>query len=406
MFEKEISSYAFNIARRYTGDRISLRTVMADPELPENFKKFAEAEVDEIIDDEEFGKSKSGRLDLSSSEIQTLFKEIRHAIKNAFEFTREDFLDLTDKASKFLFNYVIRPRWTLEKFLFKGEREISRSNFYRAERFLCNYPYYSKGIIEYMEFHDKDSIDLEGWKKLHAKIDEHLIGTLQTNIESLMSPLSELFAFAAGYFKVPTDALVLFLRDKSASEVVDRVEFAKDVRGMHSLDYRDFESILQAPSKDITQTVELPRPQSDSSMDYQSYERRAAAERHMEKVEPDGKGEKKKEQEAKTPGFSSLDLDRQLPMELPQAKGTGKGSPSVRTLLDAKDESKIIKRIFRGSRSLYHIAIHKLDESPDWKSASSIVEGIFIESGVDPFSKYAVAFTDAISKKFNNGSHA
>jgi hypothetical protein len=401
MFEKEISSYAFNIAKRYTGDKISFHALLMDSELPESFKKFAEAEVDEIIDDEEFGKSRTGKLDMTTSEIQTLFKEIRHAIKNSFEFSREDFLDLTDKASKFLFNYVIRPRWTLEKFLFKGEREISKSNFYRAERFLNEYPYYLKGIIEYMEFQNKESIDIENWKKLHGKIDEHLLSSLPSNAESLTNSLLDLFAFASGFSKIPIDALVLFFRDKSADEIVDRIEFAKEVRGFQSLDFRDVESILTASSKDATQTVELPRSQLEFSKDYQSFERRAAAERLSKEKSELKNIETKKE----APGKEGEPDNKLTGESLPKAE-SGPKLPSVRALLKTRDEVKIIKKIFRGSRSLYHIAIHKLDESPDWKSASKIVEGIFIDNGVDPFSKYAVAFTDAISKKFNHGTRA
>lgn len=401
MFEKEISSYAFNIAKRYTGEKVSLHALLTDTDIPENFKKFAEAEVDEIIDDEEFTKSRTGKLDLSSSEILTLFKEIRHAIKNSLEFTREDFLDLTDKASKFLFNFVIRPRWTLEKFLFKGEHEISKLNFCRAERFLSNYPYYVQGMVEYMEFQKKDSLDIEGWKKLHGKIDEHLLSSLPSNVESLTNALTELFAFASGYSKIPVDALILFFRDKSAGEIIDRIEFSKEVRGLQSLDFRDIESILQASSKDIVKTVGLIGSAIDSSKEYQSFERRAAADRHSKEKEESKQNEERKESSEK-----KVVPDEQMSTEsLPKVE-TGAKLASVRTLLKAKDELKIIKKIFGGSRSLYHIAIHKLDESPDWKNASKIVEGIFIDNKVDPFSKYAVAFTDAISRKFNHDAHA
>jgi hypothetical protein len=396
MFEKEISSYGFNIAKRYPGERIALRAVLTDSDIPENFKKFAEAGVDEIIDDEELGRSRTGRIEFSLPEIQTLFKEIRHAVKNSFEFTHEDFLELTGKASKFLFNYVIRPRWTLEKFLFKGEREISKLNFFRAERFLCNYPYYPHGVVEFMEFQNRESIDIESWRKLHAKIDEHLLSTLASNAESLTGSLAELFEFAAGYSKIPIDAMILFFRDKSMNEIVDRIEFAKELKGIQSLDSREFQSILQAPSRDMTQTIDLLPPKSDSSKSYEPLEKRADSGWQGEKVETE-KLEEKKEIREKKAG-----TDRQLSIEPLPSIMTGQKFPSVRTLLNSKDEAKIIKRIFHGSRSLYHIAIHKLDESPDWKAASKIVEGIFIDRDVDPFSKYAVAFTDAINKRFDD----
>ncbi|HQT91596.1 MAG TPA: hypothetical protein PL001_06165, partial [Candidatus Kryptobacter bacterium] len=72
MFEKEISGYAFNITKRYTGGRVKLNTLLSDVELPEDFKKFAEAEVEELIDQEKLGESRTGKFDLSTPDIQAL----------------------------------------------------------------------------------------------------------------------------------------------------------------------------------------------------------------------------------------------------------------------------------------------------------------------------------------------
>ena len=93
-------------------------------------------------------------------------------------------------------------------------------------------------------------------------------------------------------------------------------------------------------------------------------------------------------------------LDQQLLFEPVETKEKSEKTPSVRSFLVRKQEIKIIKRIFGGNKSAYHIAIHKLDESRDWRGASKIMESMFIDNGVDPFSKYAVIFTEAVSKRF------
>ncbi len=399
MFEKEISKFGFNIAKRYPAERIPLNALLNDMEVPSSFKKFAEAQVDEIIDDEDLGKPKTGKIDMSSSEIQTLFREIHHAIKTSFSFSREDFLDMAGKSSKFLFNYVIRPKWTLEKFLFKGEDEISRLNFLRAERYLSDYPYYPKAVIEYMEFQKKDSIDLQSWRKLHAKMDEHLLSTLPGSAESLTKSLLELFEFATGYPKIPIDAVSLFLRDKSADEMVDRVEFAKEIKGVRFLDHHELASILLASATDVTQSVQLSHPSTTPASEPRPAVEKLADDTNDSGSDPGRIGENKGSilEAPLTPTTVDFNLPSNSVVKVePPAK-----LPSVRTLLSPKDEAKIIKKMFHGSRSLYHIAIHKLDESPDWKTASRIVEGIFIENRIDPYSKFAVAFTDAINAKFH-----
>ena len=445
MFEKEISNYAFNLARGYTGDHVPLSSLLINVELPDGFKKFAEAEVEEMMDEDGLSESKTGRFNRADPQVLALFKEIRHVLKSSFEFSREEFLDLAEKASKFIFNYVIRPRWTLEKFLFKGETEIDKSNLEKSARFFNDYSYYLRGIIEYLEFHKKNKLDVETWKKLHTKIDEQLLdmiptvdsipasrdsenATRWTSLESLINPLFELFQFASGNGtvvkgeaalagKVPTDAMILFFKDKAATDIMDRLEFAREVKNIQFLDMVSLKIILQAESKESSVKVEVLPLIEEPPKEFKKYEL-PPEKPHEEdgKKSEMGEGDAAAEQlrsrvmeqensDVKVPGsFHSekeKQLDQQLLFEPVEAKERNEKTLSVRSLLTAKYESKIIKKIFGGSKSAYHIAVHKLDESPDWKGASRMVEGIFIDNNVDPFSKYAVIFTEAVSKKFS-----
>ncbi len=416
MFEKEIASYAFNITKRHTGDRVKLSELLTDIELPEAFKKFAEAEVEEVIDMEGFGRSKTGRFDLNTPEVQSLFKEIRHILKNSYEFSREEFLDVADKASKFLFNYVIRPKWTLEKFLFKGEKEIDRASVRKASRYFHYYVYYPKGITEYLDFHGKTTLDIDTWKRLHAKIDEHLLSTLPAKLNSLTSPLFALFKFSSDSDRVPSDAALLFFRDKSATEIVDRVEFSKEVKNIRSLDLATMTMILEATSSDVDQNIAVLPKSEEPPKEFRSFERQKVS--HPIHPEEPVISRMPDEVINETPGGSSVpepakpdnppppkrDAPRQEPPKR-QESHKPSGQTSVRNFMSAKLEEKVVKKIFKGSRSAYQIGMHKIDESQDWPSASRIVEGIFIDNDVDPFSKYAVAFTDAVSARFR-GPHS
>jgi len=399
MFEKEISNYAFNVTKRYTGIRIPLNVLLSDPELPDNFKKFAESEVDEIIDREELGQSKTGRLDFSNQDIRALFKEIRHVLKNSFEFTREEFLEVADKASKFVFNYVIRPRWTLEKFIFKGEKKAPRKDVENALRFLSDYSYYPKGIQEYLDFHNAAELDLAAWLRLHRKMDEHLLGMTSSHLESLTAALFDLFNFSVGADKVPTDAMILFFRDKSDEQIVDRIEFAKDLKNLRALDLVALKAILEAAPKEVNESVEVLHPPEPPPKEFRTLEKNNVTyplESHTSRL-PKAEPEQKKDSENRppvTPWGSPVDAAR--------LKEPAPMLPALRSLITSKVEQKIVKRLFRGSRSSYQVAVHKLDECANWQDASRILEGIFIDNSIDPFSKYALAFTDVVSIKFKN----
>lgn len=406
MFEKEISSYAFNITKRYTGDHVKLSELLSDVEVPDAFKRFAEAEVEDVIDLEGFGQSKTGRFDLSSPEIQGLFKEVRHILKNSYEFSREEFLELADKASKFVFNYVIRPKWTLEKFLFKGEQQVDKASIVKASRFLYCYVYYAKGIIEYLDFHKKNALDIDTWRKLHAKIDEHLLSTLPAKLSSLTSPLYELFRFSSEVEKIPSDAVILFFKDKSGNEIVDRVEFAKEVKNIPSLDVMTLAMVLEATSRDVDQNIAVLPKSEEPPKEFKSFERqRVTHPLHPE--EPAAKevpditvNETPAGAPTPVPPKSAPPQTQKKEPPRPPEGRKGTAVSSVRNFMSGKLEDKIIKKIFHGSRSAYQIGLHKLDESADWQAASKIVEGIFIDNEVDPFSKYAVAFTDVVNARF------
>jgi hypothetical protein len=405
MFEKEISGYAFNITKRYTGERVKLSTLISDVELPEDFKKFAEAEVEELMDQEKLGESRTGKFDLSSPDIQALFKEVRHILKNSHEFSREEFLELADKASKFVFNYVIRPRWTLEKFLFKGEQQIGRSSIAKVSRFFNCYSYYPKGITEYLDFHGKSELDIETWRRLHSKIDEHLLSTLPAKLNSLTSPMFKLFEFSSGAEKVPSDAMVLFFRDKSATDIVDRIEFAKDVKSIRSLDVMTLAMILEASSREVSQNIAVLPASEEPPKEFRSFERQKVTHPlRPEESAPLKASEVTNESPAPPPSAEHgkpAAAPKPEPLTPPEER-RGATAASVRTLMSAKLEEKIVKKIFHGSKSGYQIAVHRIDESMDWRGAAKIVEGIFIDNDVDPFSKYAVAFTDAVNAKFRS----
>ena len=258
MFETEIANYIISIVKRHSGERVPLSSLLTDAELPDGFKKFVEAEVDEMIDEEEFFKKRTARFNWEDPQVHALLKEIRHALKNSFSFTKEEFAALTEKAVKFIFNYIIRPHWTVEKFIFKSETAIDRSSIENAARFFSDYPYYLRGIMEYLEFHStsrvvdkKNEMETAMWNKLHAKIDEQLLSMLPAGLENLTAPLFKLFQFVSSGDGVPVDALILFFHDKSAAEIVERIEFAKAANNIQTLDLPSLKMVLQAATKDL-----------------------------------------------------------------------------------------------------------------------------------------------------------
>lgn len=399
MFEQAIASYIYKITSRHTEEKVNLFSLLGDVDIPENYKKFVEAEAEEYLDQEGLGVGKTGRFDFESPDVKALIKEVKHLLRGSFSFTRDEFLEVTDRSSKFVFNYIIRPKWTLEKFLFKEEKVVPRSDIEISLRYLSDYPFYTKGIREYLDLNNKTELTLDSWKKLHAKIDSQIIDMVYEKSESVLEPLYSLFLFATNKSSIPADALIIFFKDKNADDIVDRLEFARDNKGIGEIDIETFKKILVAPAKDYTIRIGLP------SIEDRKMKSADESAKHRMMVD--------KEDEVSTSPATTNRTDvskkpfDQSFLDSEGARGTFESQPKQERkrqpfIIDSKLENKIIKKIFRNNKSAYRIAIHKIEEAADWKTASKVVEGIFIDNDIDPFSKYAVRFTDIVNSRFDH----
>ncbi|RPH37904.1 hypothetical protein EHM92_01490, partial [bacterium] len=124
--EQETDAILRILAEKTIGENDSCRldAVMAT-DVPTGIKSFFEAEVRHKLE-KDLQKSAwfTGirRSDAGSARVaQTLII----SLTDAHKFTRQEFLDTLDLAVHFAANYLCRPRWTLENFLFDSAPRIS-----------------------------------------------------------------------------------------------------------------------------------------------------------------------------------------------------------------------------------------------------------------------------------------
>lgn len=84
----------------------------------------------------------------------------------------------------------------------------------------------------------------------------------------------------------------------------------------------------------------------------------------------------------------------------PEARGQIPVSPE---LLDVTLERKVIKKIFHRDRERYQLAIERILGAASWKAACQVLDEVFIANDVDPYSRTAIRFTDAVYGRFLPG---
>ncbi len=76
------------------------------------------------------------------------------------------------------------------------------------------------------------------------------------------------------------------------------------------------------------------------------------------------------------------------------------GLADVRGFIDPALERKVIKKVFARNRMAYEAALERLNGAAAWRGAAQILEEIFSASGVDPYSRTAIRFTDSVYGRY------
>ena len=68
--------------------------------------------------------------------------------------------------------------------------------------------------------------------------------------------------------------------------------------------------------------------------------------------------------------------------------------------IDAMLERKVVKKIFARNRESYEGTLEELNNASSWRDASKVLDELFIRFDVDPYSRTAIRFTDAIYGRY------
>ena len=209
MFEREIKFiYDFNLNRvKKIGSFVSYGQLI-QAELHPAILQYISAEIDFLIFEDRQKLLKNSVFDYSGEKISNLFSQIDEEIKRNKKFSIEYVNKLLLHSTSFIINYLMRPRWTMIKFLFNDEEEKSAAEIKQVIKYIHFYGYLKDTLVSYLdkkrivtikknELEDLIlKIDLLGMDSyLHAILEEAVrsmagffnIGTVQTNKVSLLA---------------------------------------------------------------------------------------------------------------------------------------------------------------------------------------------------------------------------
>lgn len=388
IFEAEIITIMNTVRARTIGesDAIRLKEVLAAGIHPA-IKAYFKAEVEKLLQQERLKEARSKRFSYGLPEVSGLQRQIDLLLVNRYEFGREEFESLLDEAVHFEFNFLCRPQWTLQEFMFENRRAVGVSEATRKFRYCVEYTYFSEIFTRYVIDRGLAEMNYEEFKALIAKIDREIVDRHSTReLVRLLRPLLEFIEIGMPETLgsdtgpvLPINAAIVFFEDKSVDDVRKELETERDNEGRQVISLGDLEIVIARARKE-----EVPVPLQPKS-------------KPKEK-----KGPIRSEPPVVTPPAAQEPVAVVEPIVVQKSVEHELELEDVYSLFTVKDQKLFVKKLFKKEEVEFRNALERLNPIRTWKEASFVVDQIFTEQDVDPFSKEAILLTEKLFSRYES----
>ena len=385
IFEAEIITIMNTVRARTIGesDSIQLKDVLAAGIHPA-LKAYFKAEVEKLLQQERVKEVRSKRFGYGLPEVAGLQRQIDLLLVNNYQFGQQDFESLLDEAVHFEFNFLCRPQWTLQEFMFENRRAVGVGEAIRKFRYCVEYTYFADIFKRYVVDRGLAEMNYEEFKGLIAKIDREIVGRHSSaELARLLKPMLEFIEVGMPETSVteagpvlPINAAIVFFEDKGVEDVRKELETERDKGGRQVISLGDLETVIARACKE-----EL-LPQGRAS-------------------EPEKKeGPPRSEAPVASPPIVREPVAVEDPVIPQRSVEPEPELEDIYSIFSVKDQKIFVRKLFKKDEVEFRNALDRLNPIKTWKEASFVVDQIFTEQDVDPFSKEAILLTEKLFGRY------
>jgi hypothetical protein len=450
MFEKEIKfvvDYTLNKLRKESA-HISIGRLLNSSIHPALIK-YCSAEINNQIKKDREKLLHESFFDYSSNEVSKYLNMIGEEIRKNYKMKGEDLKKLIIKAVSFNANYVVRPGWTLAKFIFNEEKEKSVKEVLNYFNYVYYYSYQIQVLSAFITKRKIDSLSQDEFVMITSKIDKEVV------VSNRKEVLKDGVVSIADFFnegginkdKASPYLIELYLKDKKFNEAAEVIQNAYSADNKQRQPVRE---IISRLSEALKEEIELPEKievtqENESSVQEDPIleaESTPGDETDSEiRTEPEG-------QENEEIQFTLEDLLKRSEElragteDIPKTKDniTAKGTevsgndskgfslkyyvreektePEETTIqsigmynlhqnndifnfLSKKEIDRIVESVFNENQDEFAVTMDKITDCKNYDEASVILKKVFQTYKVNPYSRDAIMLTTAIANFFN-----
>lgn len=392
-------------------DLVPLNYIMTR-NIPDWVKHFFDQEVELWIREESDKFTSSERFDYDVPEVRVLIDKIFDILKQTATFHINKFNRLLERAIKLEANYLIRPHQTLTQFLFKDRFVITTMDVYDMLKYFDKFQYYKDALTDYFNLKYLREISQNQFEELITGIDKQAFGKepLTTTLQTVKTIIQFLNEGRTPVETIPMDILFQALMDRNLAHYSQLVQEETE-NGTEEISLADLEILLTTgkTSRERRKAAEKKPATREEIADLETARpevqveeivvnpQKAAIPETAEAREEEYEEEVEEEIEEELPRSGSA--AEQL-AEFVAEKIKGERLEDLHQLINRRQQKKFVKKIFKKDQTRYQEFLDYLNTIPTWKQASVVIDDLFYQTGINPYMKEALEFSDLIYNRY------
>jgi hypothetical protein len=247
--ETHLEELSRSFAERTIADRAAIRlNEVVGPSLPKAVSTYLQAEVLRALEQDLRNGPALRQIDRDSPGMDRLVTSFARSLSYAYTFDREAYLRALDDAVHFAANYLFRPRWTLEQFLFEDRTTAPLSSLETRLIYVTDYSYLGEILLRILRRRGNPEVTVEEVRALLEKIDDQVLQ--QHSPKELAHLTRPIFAFMlqgdeAADRPIPVEPLLLFFEDKKMRFLRDYLDGIVGIRKVAGLSLSDLTTLIE-----------------------------------------------------------------------------------------------------------------------------------------------------------------
>ncbi|BBM68370.1 hypothetical protein [Rhodothermus marinus] len=326
-------------------------------------------------------------FETEAPDVQEAFQQLRNRLRSHVRIPASVWPELLGESLQALTGYLIQPIRTLTAHIFDEADSVPAAEALRRMHWFQPYAYFREAVALYVEEKQVTRLERDRFESLLVRVDRELTADFDAEAwVRLLRPLYELATLLPERPVVlPASLLIAFFTEKQRPDLVQRLQ----AEGTALLTAEALERLLAGKEPSAPGTAPVAEEEAEALPLWRRFQLQQA-----------GAGEARSANEAAAlPRW--MQFYQQPPAEQMPAPPTAELEREVLGETGLRNRELFITHLFDGDRSAYLRVLRLLRDTPTWAEASQLIaREVFRRYQVNIYSEPAVAFTDAVERRY------